>query len=184
MSVDLRPHNQEVYERIVENFRESDKTSVIHPTGTGKSYLALKLLEDNPDKRVVYIAPSISILYNLRKNMQETGLGDIGLPRLRRVTYQTLASQAKKFKNNDEEQAQIDDIKADIIVLDEFHHCGAPEWGAGVERLMKNNPNAKILGLSATPIRYSDDLRDMSDELFDGNVTSEMTLEEAIERGI
>ena len=44
----------------------------------------------------------------------------------------------------------------DIIILYEFHHWGAPEWGKAVEQLIKNNPNAKILGLSATPMRYFD----------------------------
>lgn len=82
---------------------------------------------------------------------------------------------------SDEKMKKLD---ADIIVLDEFHHCGAPEWGNGINRLIQRNPNANILGLSATPIRYFDGLRDMAEELFENNVASEMTLEEAIERGI
>ena len=45
-------------------------------------------------------------------------------------------------------------------------------------------PQAPILGLSATPIRYLDNQRDISDELFDGNAASEMTLGEVIVRGI
>ena len=75
--------------------------------------------------------------------------------------------------------------EADIIILDEFHHCGAPEWGKAVEQLIKNNPNAKILGLSATPMRYFDgETRDMAEELFDNNVASEMSLAEAIATGV
>ena len=38
--------------------------------------------------------------------------------------------------------------------------------------------------MSATNIRYLDNRRDMADELFDGNVASEMTLGEAIVCGI
>ena len=45
-------------------------------------------------------------------------------------------------------------------------------------------PDAKILGLSATNIRYLDNNRDMAEELFDGHIASEMTLGEAIVRGI
>ena len=41
-----------------------------------------------------------------------------------------------------------------------------------------------ILGLSATAIRYLDNQRDMADELFGGNIASEITLGEAIVRGI
>ena len=45
-------------------------------------------------------------------------------------------------------------------------------------------PDAKVLGLSATNIRYLDNKRDMADELFDGRIASNMTLGEAIVRGI
>lgn len=41
-----------------------------------------------------------------------------------------------------------------------------------------------LLGLSATAVRYLDNQRDMSDELFDGHIASSMTLGEAIVRGI
>ena len=45
-------------------------------------------------------------------------------------------------------------------------------------------PEAKLLGLTATNVRYLDNNRDMAEELFDGRVASDMTLGEAIVRGI
>ena len=69
-------------------------------------------------------------------------------------------------------------------MLDEFHRCGAQMWGDGAQRLLAAYPQAPVLGLSATNIRYLDNQRDMADELFDGNIASEMTLGEAIVRGI
>lgn len=81
-------------------------------------------------------------------------------------------------------EEELRDIKADYIVLDEFHRCGAAAWGKGVARLLAHLPKAKLLGLSATSVRYLDNRRDMSDELFEGNVASEMTLGEAIVKGI
>lgn len=80
--------------------------------------------------------------------------------------------------------AELGEIKPDYIILDEFHRCGAEMWGKGVKNLLDKYPNASVLGLSATAIRYLDNRRDMSDELFDGNIASEMTLGEAIVRGI
>ena len=53
-----------------------------------------------------------------------------------------------------------------------------------MQNLLNTFPQTPILGLSATAIRYLDNQRDMSDELFDGNVASEMSLGEAIVRGI
>ena len=80
--------------------------------------------------------------------------------------------------------AEITDIKPDYIILDEFHRCGAELWGAGVDAVLKAYPDVPVLCFSATAIRYLDNQRDMTDELFDGNVASEMTLGEAIVRGI
>lgn len=175
MSINLKAHNIVAYEKVNEKIEEYNRTAVIHPTGTGKMYIALKFIEDNKEKKAIYIAPSNAILHDVKKNIFAEGMTMQNFPNLKRITYQKLANES------DEE---IEKLDADIIIVDEFHHCGAPEWGRGVDRLIKRNPNAKILGLSATPLRYNDGLRNMADEMFENSVASEMTLEEAIENGI
>ena len=175
MSISLKPHNVETYQKVTDKLKESNKVAVIHPTGTGKMYIALKLLEENKGKKAIYVAPSNPILHDVQKNIKAEGMTMSEFPKLKRITYQKLA------RLTDEE---IQELDADIIILDEFHHCGAPEWGKGVERLLQRNEGASVLGLSATPLRYTDGLRDMADELFENNVASEMTLEEAIESEI
>lgn len=79
---------------------------------------------------------------------------------------------------------EIAEFQPDYIVLDEFHRCGAEMWGQDVQKLLSTYAATPVLGLSATAIRYLDNQRDMADELFDGNVASEITLGEAIVRGI
>ena len=175
MSIHLKPHNIETYQKVTDKFKKSNRVAVIHPTGTGKMFVALKLLEENNNKKAIYVAPSNPILHDVKKNIFAEGMTMEDFPGLKRITYQKLMNMS------DEE---IEKLGADIIILDEFHHCGAPEWGKGVEKLIKRNEGAKILGLSATPIRYLDGLRDMAEELFENNIASEMTLEEAIEKGI
>ena len=132
-------------------------------------------MEDNKEKKAIYLAPSNSILHNVKRNIFESEMDMSDFPNLERITYQKL------MKLSDEE---IEKLGADIVILDEFHHCGAPEWGGGVDRLLGKNPNAQVLGLSATPIRYFDYSRDMAEELFGDNIASEMSLEEAINSGI
>ena len=75
-------------------------------------------------------------------------------------------------------------LRPDYIILDEFHRCGAEIWGRAWSACSMYKDSAPVLGLSATNIRYLDNQRDMADELFDGNVASEMTLGEALVRGI
>ncbi len=81
-------------------------------------------------------------------------------------------------------ETEISDIKPGFIIPDEFHRCGAEMWGHGVERLLSAYHGTPILGLSATAIRYLDNQRNMTDEFFDGNIASEISLGEAIVRGI
>lgn len=50
--------------------------------------------------------------------------------------------------------------------------------------LLRSNQDLKVLGLSATPVRYLDNQRDMSEELFDGCVADTMNPGEAITRDI
>ncbi|MEI3148229.1 MAG: DEAD/DEAH box helicase family protein [Merdibacter sp.] len=61
---------------------------------------------------------------------------------------------------------ELDALQPDLIILDEFHRAGAAEWSKGVNRLIELYPEAMLLGLSATHIRYLDNQRDMADELF------------------
>lgn len=175
MPISLKPHNVETYQKVTDKLKESNKVAVIHPTGTGKMYIALKMLEENKGKKAIYVAPSNPILHDVKKNIYAEGMTMREFPKIKRITYQKLARLT---------DVEIQELDADIIVLDEFHHCGAPEWGKGVQRLLQRNEGASVLGLSATPLRYTDGLRDMADELFENNIASEMTLEEAIEREI
>ena len=78
----------------------------------------------------------------------------------------------------------MSELKPDIGIIDEGHRLGAVQWRGGFDRLCRLFPDMKLLGLSATHIRYLDNQRDMAEELFDGNIASYMTLGEAIVRGI
>ena len=74
-------------------------------------------------------------------------------------------------------------VNASHIVLDEFHRCGADKWGKSVNEFLRINSNAKVMGLSATPIRPSDG-KNMVEEMFDGKMASELTLVDALEQNI
>lgn len=173
MSIELFPHNRQAYASAVSMLKETGKAAVVHPTGTGKSFIAFKLCEDEPERTVCWLSPSEYIFKTQKENLMATG-GE--LPgNIRFFTY------AKLMLMSGEEVAAI---RPDYIILDEFHRCGAEQWGRGVRRLRELHPQAGVLGLSATNVRYLDNQRDMAKELFDGNIASEMTLGECITRGV
>lgn len=173
MSIELFEHNQTAYESAVAMLAETGKAAVIHPTGTGKSFIGFKLCEDNPDKTVCWLSPSEYIFRTQLENLKKTGAE---VPaNIKFFTY------AKLTYMSDEE---LEEIAPDFVILDEFHRCGADIWGKRVNDFLNIYKNIPTLGLSATNVRYLDNQRDMAEELFDGNIASEMTLGEVIVRGI
>ena len=162
MGIRLFEHNQAAYDAAVSMLSEAGKAAVIHPTGTGKSFIGFKLCEDTPDKTVCWLSPSAYIFQTQLENLKKAADG-YAPENICFFTY------AKLMGMTEEELAAI---QPDFIVLDEFHRCGAEMWGAGVQTLLSAYPHVPVLGLSATAIRYLDNQRDMADELFDGNVAS------------
>ena len=174
MGIVLYKHNFEAYRKALSMLDKCGKAAIIHPTGTGKSMIGFKLAEDNRDKNICWLSPS-EYIYRTQIDNLKNSCEDYEPDNISFFTYAKLSNLTGN---------ELESIKPDYIVLDEFHRCGAEVWGTGVEKLLSCYPDVPLLGLSATAIRYLDNCRDMADELFDGNVASEMTLGEAIVRGI
>lgn len=171
--IELYPHNQRAYEKLVSMLEHADRACVIEPPGCGKSFIAYKLIADNPEKKFLWLGPNDYVFAEQKANFEREGSS---LPdNLVTMTYATAMVRGRDGTL---------DVEADYIILDEFHHCGAPEWSKGVDAVVERCPSAKLVGLSATEVRYNDNARDMSLELFHGNVASRMSFDEAWIRGI
>ena len=172
--IELFDHNQRAFEASKKMLSETGKAAVIHPTGTGKSFIGFKLCEERSDEKVCWLGPSTYIFDTQIENLRRTFDG-YAPENIYFLTY------AKLMLLTDEDLA---DIQPDLIIVDEFYRCGAEQWGIGVSRLLAKCYRVPVLGLSATAIRYLDNQRDMAEELFNGNVSSEISLGDAIVRGI
>ena len=168
----LYPHNQKAYFAAEKMLSETGKAAIIHPTGTGKTYIAFKFCESHPQKRICWLSPSRYIFDTQIKSLRDSGFSPDNISFF---TYAKLCLLTKE---------EMNEIRPNYLILDEFHRCGAEVWGDGVQELLELYPNVPVLGLSATNIRYLDNRRDMAEELFDGNIASNMTLGEAIVQGI
>ncbi len=175
MGIELYKHNKDAYEKIEKRFEQEDKVAIVHATGTGKSFISLKWLYENRNKRCLFLAPTYEIIDQLEQHIKSQGLSVSDFPNLKCAIYPNFSRLSTDKINN---------LHFDNIVLDEFHRCGAQEWGRSINTLLNNNPNAKVLGITATPIRYLDDNRNMAEELFHGNIASEISLTDAISSGI
>ena len=168
---DLKPHNVETIKRILEFYRQSNKCCAIQATGTGKTFLILRLLEifNDDGKKAVVLVPNEEIVKQTKKRMKKFGLNNAEF-----IMYQTLQ------RMSDED---IANINADLIICDELHRTGAPTWGVKFEILVKTHPISKVFGVTATPVRCADG-RDMAEEYFDNNRACDISLAEALVREI
>ena len=177
MVLHLFEHNARAYQAAAAMLEQYGKAAVVHPTGTGKSYIAFKLIEDHPDAAFLWLSPSEYIFKTQLESLQKQA-PDFPLGNVRFSTY------ARLLFCTEEQLAEVAALHPAYIIMDEFHRAGAEHWGERVQKLLALCPDAKLLGLTATSIRYLDNNRDMAEELFDGHIASEMTLGEAIVRGI
>ena len=176
MGLELYKHNQKAYEKVKAMFEHENHVAIVHATGTGKSFISMKWLFDNKDKKCLFLAPTYEIHDQFEEHVKSQGLSlKKDFPNLQFAIYSNLMRKSDK---------DLKKLQVDNIVLDEFHRCGAPEWSKSINKVIGYNADAKVLGISATPIRYLDNNKNMAEELFHGNIASEITLVDAIRDGI
>ncbi len=167
----LHEHNQKTYKNICRMYNEGiQRIAVVQPTGSGKSLLMGKLIEDNPDSKFFVLSTSHKINDQFKEKLDEEML-----KRLECNIYCNMPNMKKE---------DMEVLQPDYILLDEMHRALAREWSKGIKVLLEMYPNAKVLGLSATPIRYLDKRRNVVKELFNDNLACDMNLSQAILDGI
>ena len=183
-TVGLYEHNANSYRKVKASFVAGEKVvGIVHATGTGKSYNALQLAYDNKDKKIVYVVPSNGIIEHVQKIIEDNPNLDMkrDFPNLEFRTYQSFISLSRN---------EIESIDCDLLILDEFHHIGAPIWGARIDTMLKTHPNIKVFGMTAYTVRdrgtvYEKDMANPeTDELFSGKIKSRYDLCDAMIDGI
>lgn len=169
--VELFPHNVEVYNELNDTINNGfNRVAIIQPTGTGKRFIVTRLLQENPSLKKLILSPSNHINLQFKKLQTEKEMEKTTF-----MTYQKLNNiNVDKLKN----------LTYDMIILDEFHRCGAPQWRKSIEGLLSANHKSLVIGTTATSKRHQDGGKNMDEELFDGVSIGGMTLAEAIRIGI
>ncbi len=167
--IQLRPYQQRAKDRADEILQENRFTSVILPTGGGKSFVALAEMMEHQNEEILYLAPQNEILEQMKDNIikyihgpvntirrsKDAIIADV-FPKLKFATYSSLLARGGKATINKQ---------YGFIVLDELHRTGAKEWGDRLNTLLDNQPaSTKVLGITATPRRDADGI-DMANEI-------------------
>ena len=175
-------HNKESYEKIKDGFKTSNIVGIVHATGTGKSFNALEYVSDNTNENILYVVPSLGIIEHLKTIVVSSGFDlEKNFPNLKFCTYMSFVNLSRE---------ELKNIKVDTLILDEFHHLGAPVWGARINTLIKTHPNVKVLGMTAYTVRdrntpYERDMANPdTDELFSNHIVSRYDLCDAMIDGV
>ena len=73
MSVQLFPHNQIAYNSALEMLESCGKAAIVHPTGTGKSFIGFKLCEEKKNDTICWLSPSEYIFKTQIENLKKAG---------------------------------------------------------------------------------------------------------------
>lgn len=178
----LKDFQRPIVDRIKNKFKEKNFTSLVLPTSTGKSYIALTEMHDfektinklNSDNhaRILYLAPNEEILNQLKAIIREAYNPEKHLndkdedADIKRIFSNLVLGTYQDLKDRTDNKNNLKEIyrnKYDLIIFDEIHITGAQEWLNLIEELIDNqDKDTKILGMTATPERDMD-FRDMTE---------------------
>ena len=175
----LYDHNIRSYEKMKQQFEKDNIAAIVHATGTGKSFNALQLALDNKDKKIIYVVPYGSIIEHEKELIEQNENVSLekDFPNLEFRTYQSFINMSKE---------EISKLDVDLLILDEFHHIGAPIWGQRINTLVETHEDLKIFGMTAYTVRdrgtaYERDMiNPETDELFSNKVVSNYDLCDAM----
>lgn len=180
----LYKHNQDSYKKVKASYDSGEKVvGIIHATGTGKTFNALQLAYDNPDKQIIYVTPYNSIIEHIQELIKENPELDYERD-FKHVKFMTYAGLSKLSPE------ELENLNVDMMILDEFHHIGAPVWGDAVNKVISSHEDLLIFGMSAYSIRdrgtqYERDMaEDNGNELFSDKIVSRYDLGDAILDGV
>lgn len=179
--MELRPYQKEAKEAVFEQWGNGiRKTLLVLPTGCGKTIVFAKITEDcvkNGD-RVLILAHRGELLEQAAdKIAKATGLKcatekaeESCLGSWFRITVGSVQSLMRETRLK-----RFPEDYFNTIIIDEAHHCISDSY----QRVMRHFPDAKVLGVTATPDRG--DMKNLG-QVFE-SLAYEYTLPKAIKEG-
>lgn len=173
MSMTLNPVNEAAFQKAVQSLETLNRAAVFHPTGTGKSCIAWKVVEAHPQTTFFWLVAGAQRLALRQAELTRYNGGT--LPgNVRFCDCEKLAAATP------EQWVRLGEQKPGCIVLDCYHELSAVCWAQSVQKLLRMCPQSKVLGLgvpNGAPVCAA------AQELFADCIVSHMTVAEAMAAG-
>ena len=182
-----RHYQSDGLDAVLREFEAGNDTLLVRPTGMGKTVELAHVLKNRPGRAIVMAHREELIFQNAQKVEAVTGetceiemaeyRADVGSV----FSRSRLISASVQTLNAGRREARMDRFNPHdfrTLVIDEAHHAPSDSYRRVVE-YFKQNPDLRVLGLTATP--------DRADEMALGSVfdtvAHEITIEDAIQWG-
>lgn len=201
----LYPHQVEAISELNKiNKRADFSTLIVLPTGAGKTMTASTwLLEAAVDshKKILWLAHRHLLLEQAADAFSVNAFSDKLINR-QSFAYRIISGRHDRpihIKTSDDilivskdaiirNLACLDDWIKDeselYLVIDEAHHATARSYRRIIERVKSRVQNVKILGLTATPFRTSEQEQGLLGQIFTDDIAYKVDLDTLIKRGI
>lgn len=173
MSMTLNPVNEAAFQKAVQSLETLNRAAVFHPTGTGKSCIAWKVVEAHPQTTFFWLVAGAQRLALRQAELTRYNGGTLP-SNVRFCDCEKLAAATP------EQWVRLGEQKPGCIVLDCYHELSAVCWAQSVQKLLRMCPQAKVLGLgvpNGAPVCAA------AQELFADCIVSHMTVAEAMAAG-
>lgn len=143
--VDVNDLRKKTEQEAIADLAKYSKHCIVRPTGFGKTGMLTNILKQY--KRVLYLYPTtviretvLDFYYGLDRDESQDSIPNVDF-----LSYMGLV----RMENEDFDKMP----KYDLIIADEAHRIGAPKSLIAMFKLLCVQPDAKLLGATATPER-------------------------------
>jgi len=157
LMLSLRPYQQEAADAVIESFKTNGSALVVMPTGTGKTILFSRIIEDHDWGRCLVLAHREELIRQAANKIEAVSgcapdiemageYADRSMFLRNPVIVSSIQTQSRG------RMKRFDPHQFGLVIIDEAHHATAKSYRRTIAHY-RQNPNCKLLGVTATPDR-------------------------------
>lgn len=170
----LRHYQINLINKVLKSFEANNKLMMQLPTGGGKTFILANLVKGwvGDSKRVLVLVHRKELINQIYETLCKFGIYAGVIQAEHKITNYNLPVQVASIQT----LVKREFPEADYIVIDEAHHVGLENTYG---KILNEYQNAKVLGVTATPVRLDGK---GFDDVFEELIT-EISVKELIQQG-
>lgn len=185
MSFKFRDYQWDAADAIMLAWQKHTSTLLVLATGLGKTVVFSAVVKAMRPGRAMVLAHTEELIWQAQKKLEDAGLrvevemGDLksgnSLEGDADAIVSTVQTQMSKWRNGARRMTKFKPSSFSMLIIDEAHHAAARSYRE-IIAYYRQNPNLKVLGVTATP--------DRADEMALGELFDSVAFEFGILDGI